>query len=253
MHFINKDTGFVTGKGLLPLATAVILYTIDEGLSWSYKFQNTTASEYCWKIQRLNNNLYFASIEDMTNVSAKILKSVSGSMSWTSYTVSAMPYYIEGIGFINESLGWTGGDIGKSFQSTDGGITWDTINICPRMNRVYRVNNTLLFATGSEIWKYKGTGNVQVLPANRYAWMKSHPNPVNDILAIDITLRLQTQQVMIMLFDNNGRRIKIIENANKPKGTFNYRLTTKGIASGIYYLVLKTHEDKSVAKIFVRH
>ncbi|MFZ1264050.1 MAG: hypothetical protein WAT34_11140, partial [Chitinophagaceae bacterium] len=119
MYFTSKDTGFVTGKGLLPLETAVILYTTNGGVSWTYKFKNTVFNEYCWKIQRLTKQIYFASIEDMTNVAPKILKSYDGGMNWEVHQVSAVPYNIEGLGFIDPMHGWTGGDMGKSFESKD--------------------------------------------------------------------------------------------------------------------------------------
>src|SRR6185503_11925289 len=135
MYFLNKDTGFVTGRGLKPLQTAVILYTTDGGASWTYRFQNNTPSEYCWKIQRLTNRIYYASIEDMTNVPPKVLRSADGGMTWTTLQVWPFRYNIEGIGFIDPLHGWTGGDQRKSFETKDGGKTWDSTNVCPYMNR----------------------------------------------------------------------------------------------------------------------
>jgi photosystem II stability/assembly factor-like uncharacterized protein len=250
MYFTSKDTGFVTGKGLLPLESAVILYTTNGGVSWTYKFQNSIFNEYCWKIQRLNKQIYFASIEDLTDVAPRILKSVDGGMTWEDQKVSTVPYNIEGIGFIDPLHGWTGGDIGKSFESKDGGITWDSINICPYMNRVFKVNDTMLFATGNQIWKYKGAGIYPPIPATHYAWMNCHPNPVRDMLSIEVAVAMPTH-ILLMLLDESGRQIKIIDNTDKPKGSYQYEVNTNFLSQGLYYMVLKTHEDKRVVKIVV--
>jgi photosystem II stability/assembly factor-like uncharacterized protein len=252
MYFINKDVGFVTGRGPLPLETGVILYTTDGGATWTYKFKNTIPNEYCWKIQRLTSKIYFASLEDFGNVPPKILKSTDGGMTWTVYQVATAPYNIEGIGFIDEKKGWTGGDYGFSFQSNDGGLTWDTVNICPLMDRVFKVNDTLLFATGDRIWKYNTTGFIPAIPANHYASMKCSPNPVSDNLNIDISVSVSTH-VLLMLLDNSGRRVSVIANEDKSKGSYKYKFSTYRLPPGMYYIALKTHEDKVVTKILVTH
>jgi photosystem II stability/assembly factor-like uncharacterized protein len=252
MHFINKDVGFVTGRGPLPLQSGVILYTINGGISWTYKFQGTTPSEYCWKIQRLTASLYFASLEDFGNIPPKILRSTNGGMTWAVQQVRTATYSIEGIGFIDAMKGWTGGETGFSFQSNDGGITWDTVHICPHMDRVFKVNDTLLFATGDRIWKYNTSGLLPAIPARHYAWMNCYPNPVKDDCNIDISVSLSTH-VLLMLLDNIGKRLNIIVNVDKPKGSYQYKLKTDHLPPGMYYVVLKTHEDKVVTKIIVTH
>jgi len=251
MHFINKDTGFVTGRGLKPLQTAVILYTTDGGASWSYNFKNDTPSEYCWKIQRLTNRIYYASIEDMTNVPPKILRSVDGGMTWTRLVVWPVRYNIEGVGFIDPTHGWTGGDQRRSFETKDGGKTWDTINVCPYMNRVVKVNDTTIFASGDMIWKYKGTGVYPPISDKKFAWINCYPNPVRDILTMEVSIAVPTH-IMVTVFDELGRQIKIIDNSDKPKGSYLYYLNTSGLSLGLYFVVLKTHEDKQLVKIIVR-
>ena len=252
LHFINKDVGFATGKGRLPLASGIILYTTDGGASWTYKFQNNTPNEYCWKIQRLTSNIYFASLEDMTNVPPKILKSTDGGMTWSIQQVATAAYNIEGIGFINDKKGWTGGDTGFSFQSNDGGITWDTMHVCPYMNRVFKVNDTMLFASGDAIYKYNTGGILIDNPTVHYAFMNCSPNPANEKLNIDIAVTVQTR-VLLMLLDNTGKRVEIIANEDKTNGSYRYTINTERLAPGMYYVALKTHEDKVIKKIIVIH
>lgn len=252
MYFLNKDVGFATGRGPLPYQSGVILYTTDGGVSWTYKYQNTVPQEYCWKIQRLTDKIYFASLEDLTSVPPKILKSTDGGMSWTVIQVASAPYDIEGIGFIDTKKGWTGGGYDFSFQSNDGGLTWDTLHFCPYMDRLFKVNDTTLFATGDHIWKYKGDGLIPNVPASRYAFMNCHPNPVADNLSIDISVTLSTH-VLLELLDNNGSRVNLIDNTDRPKGSYQFHFNTGTLPAGMYYVVLKTHEDKQIMKVIVAH
>jgi len=256
MYFLNKDTGFATGKGLLPLETAVILYTTDGGQTWTYKFQNTVTIEYCWKIQRLTSQVYFASIEDefITGAPSQILKSTDGGMTWNIQTVHPLNHNIQGIGFIDSLKGWTGG-WNNSFESNDGGVTWDSVNVCPGMNRVFKVNDSLLFASGFGIWKYSAsstgiTPTVSQVP--HYASLHCYPNPASKNLSIDVTL-LKSTRALIILRDNNGKRIKVIDNSNKSKGVYQYQLNTDNLSDGIYYIVLRTHENGDTEKVVVRH
>jgi photosystem II stability/assembly factor-like uncharacterized protein len=252
MHFLNKDIGFAIGKGTLLAEKPIILYTTDGGLSWSVKFNNSPNKGYCWKIQKLNELVYYVSIEDLTNIAPKILKSVDGGMSWTIIQVANEAYNIEGVGFINEKVGWTGGERKYSFETKDGGKTWDTIPFCPLLNRMFRVNDTMMFATGKNIWKYKGNGSAVSLPPSRSAWLTIFPNPVQDNLKIDAIVSLKTH-VWLVLFDAMGNRVAVLDNTDKLQGTFFYEYNTSQLASGIYYLMLKTHEDKVVTKIVVQH
>ena len=251
MYFLNKDVGFATGRGKLPSQSGVILYTTDGGATWTYKFQNNVNYEFCWKIQRLTSKIYFASLEDFGNVTPKVLKSTDGGMTWTLRQVANIPYNIEGIGFIDSLKGWTGGDADYSFQSNDGGNTWDTIHtLFPYMDRFFKVNDTMMFATGERIWKYRGDGFIPAIPATHYAWMSCHPIPTKDNLDIDISISVPTH-VMLMLLDNNGSRVRVIDNTDKLKGSYQYHLDTRYLPAGIYYVVLKTHEDKQLMKIVV--
>ena len=255
MYFLNKDTGFAVGKGPRPQEAPIILYTTDGGASWDYKFYSTIPHGYCWKIQRLDNKTFFGSIEDMGNVPAKIVKSVDGGMTWTMLQVSAVPYYLEGVGFIDEKKGWAGGDQSYSYETENGGVSWKKLAVCPYMNRVFRVNDTLVFATGDKIWKFSDTLKippVPVQPQPEYLSMKCQPNPADNYVTIDIKLSVSTH-VLLTVFDVTGKRLKTLDNSERPKGDLKYDLSTDYLPVGNYFIMLKTHEDKKVCKILVRH
>jgi hypothetical protein len=188
----------------------------------------------------------------------RILKSTDGGMNWNLYYVT--PFFplgngIQGIGFIDSLKGWTGGGFGISYESNDGGLTWDTIDICYGMNRVIKVNDTLLFASGRDIWKYNSMLTaidpvVKSMPV--VVKLNCYPNPADNHLTIEIVLNVKTH-ARVTLHDEIGKRIKLIENADKPKGVYTYKINTENFAKGIYYIVLKTHEDDQSVKVMVTH
>ncbi|MGV3629714.1 MAG: YCF48-related protein [Bacteroidota bacterium] len=257
MHFTSRDTGFVTGRGVNPQRKSVILYTTDGGQTWEYKFQSPTSNEYCWKIQHLTDSVYFASIEDFSpSVTPKILKSTNGGMTWTPHVLSTANYNVEGVGFIDSLHGWAGGDFEYTFESFDGGLTWNFLyDICPGMNRVFRINDSLLFASGNGIWKYghvPSIGLKEMVKETRYAALSCSPNPASDLLEIKVGLSLHTRLLLVLL-DQTGREVKRIENAYKQLGDLAYKIDVSQLPAGTYYLALKTHEDKIISKVIIDH
>ena len=122
------------------------------------------------------------------------------------------------------------------------------------MDRVFRVSDSVMFATGDRIWKYQlGTKGYTGPGYNTsYTILKCYPNPVDGILTININLPRPTR-AMVTVYDNQGRLVKTIDNADKPAGDYSYQLNTNNIANGTYYVLLKTHEDKKVLKVMVSH
>jgi hypothetical protein len=69
---------------------------------------------------------------------------------------------------------------------------------------------------------------------------------------IDISVSVSTR-VSLMVLDNTGRRVDILANEDKPPGSYQYKLNTERLSPGVYFISLKTHEDKVVTKIIVAH
>jgi hypothetical protein len=175
-------------------------------------------------------------------------------MSWTKYYVCDSFYNIEGLGFIDPLKGFTGGGAGGSFESDDGGKTWNYISVCPYMDRVFRVSDSVMFATGFQIWKYeKGkNGNTGQIINPSIVNLYCYPNPVNNVLTINFALARSTRAVL-NIYDAQGKLVKFIVNEDKPVGDYQYLIKTDNLPLGIYFVLLKTHEDKLGVKVLVSH
>jgi photosystem II stability/assembly factor-like uncharacterized protein len=172
-HFFNKDTGFVTGcyDGTYQTGTqkALILSTFDGGVTWQIRHQSTRVQEEVWKIFFPSRMIGYATIEyqgTSATASTFFLKTTDGGITWTDMPfplISPKSYDMEGVGFINDTIGWIGGDCeSPTYKTTDGGITWNpdlsfgerSIYIeCgnPKgltMNRFRKFGDTLMYASG---------------------------------------------------------------------------------------------------------
>ncbi|MBL8017452.1 MAG: hypothetical protein JNK43_09295, partial [Ignavibacteria bacterium] len=130
-HFWSADSGFVVG-GYSPSnqyysGKSVILFTSNGGTSWVRVYQSSRTEEWCWKIQFVNRQLGFSSIERYSTPT-NILKTTNGGMNWAEISLPGNITNLEGIGFVNAQTGWVGGwgytYNEPSYETTNGGLNW---------------------------------------------------------------------------------------------------------------------------------
>lgn len=178
-HFFNKDTGFVTGcigNTSAQQQQALILSTFDGGATWQTRHISTRPDEEVWKISFPSRNIGYASIEfqgyNPNNVSTYFLKTTDGGLTWVDMPFLAPNTYydLEGIGFLNDSVGWIGGDnCAPTYKTINGGATWNPdLNLGVRasyyecsggsnqgiaMNRFRRFGDSLMYGSGYTVCK----------------------------------------------------------------------------------------------------
>ena len=116
----------------------VVLLTEDGGQTWVNRVaglsQQFPKGEWGWKIQFLNDQVGFVSLENFST--GAILKTSDGGATWTRLAINdpQANANLEGVGFIDETHGWVGGWGDAQFlrlstsQTTDGGQTWSNAN-----------------------------------------------------------------------------------------------------------------------------
>lgn len=119
----------------------VVLLTEDGGQTWDDRLaevkDNFPLGEWGWKIQFLNDQLGFVSLENA--YAGAILKTTDGGRHWNRIEVKDPQGNInlEGIGFLDEKTGWVGGwgttemeegEGGFSSATCNGGETWADAN-----------------------------------------------------------------------------------------------------------------------------
>lgn len=82
----------------------------------------------------------------------------------------------------------------------------------------------------------------------------SYPNPSNPETKIRFTIAHKTNSetaVKLSVYDINGRLVSTPVNANYPNGTHEILLSNKGLASGIYELILMADNQVERTKMVV--
>ncbi len=221
--FINENVGFVAGNDN---DGAVILKTFDGGASWTRIYSSNIPNEYVWKMQLLDNNKIFCSIESEAPNTGKLLKSVNGGFTWE--TKDFPDIYVQAVGFTSETHGWMGGHHTGFYETFDGGNSWTNTGIGGSLNRIFFVNNNLAYAAGSNLYKMT-TGNLEVKEnpgenQERKLKVEVAPNPVKDKLNLTIHF-LHSDHIIVGLYDASGKFIKnILKDDISSKGIKRYSL-----------------------------
>lgn len=254
--FFNADTGFVCGIKCdsfryFPNGRGTVVMTTDAGNTWQVKTITNRYTEWCWKMSFPSRNIGYASIESGRSASIDsqfCIKTTDGGLTWTDYFVCQQPtefnnpggFDIEGIGFINDTVGWIGGRNDEPglnpayiYKTTDGGQSWNPDYWGENINRFRFMNDTLAYFSGKTIYKYSPTHvplavkDISTLPR-----ISVYPNPANTELIIKAE-RLD----MVRIFTINGQQVKEIEQPQNDK------IDISQLANGLYIIQVKTKDN----------
>jgi photosystem II stability/assembly factor-like uncharacterized protein len=171
VHFLDADHGFVVGgkaDGADPQredCVPVVLATEDGGKTWENRLAplKLAKGEWGWKIQFLDDKVGFVSMENFGD--AAVLKTVDGGATWERKPINDPQdnANIEGIGFLDDKVGWAGGWGDENFESgftsetRDGGENWtDANHVGKFLNRFRFIHEPELvgYASGDTVYKY---------------------------------------------------------------------------------------------------
>jgi photosystem II stability/assembly factor-like uncharacterized protein len=262
VRFFSKDTGIAVGltNTTHELSQAIILKTNDAGESWDTLYMTSRVNEWAWKINFPSRRTGYVSLQRNNNVApVNVLKTTDGGISWTEKLFSATGYFVQGIGFLNDTLGWAGGTTLSPKQTTDGGNTWTSIAIGNSLNRFRKVNDSLMYVSGAGMWKYspgtalsvvKGT-NIPVISALE----QNYPNPFNPQTTINFSIP-EEGYATISIYDINGAWIRTLLAGQVQKGSFTVswdgRIESDEEApSGTYFYRLQTKNFTETKKMLL--
>ena len=235
---------------------SVVLRTIDQGKSWTQVYKSTRTNEWGWKLFFINDSVGYVSLEIArgSHKAAYYLKTTDRGLTWSD-NFFLNEYDEEGIGFASESLGWIGGWTGPTYQTTDSGKTWSQFELSQSMqylNRVRKMNDTLMYATGTQIYKF-----APVVPTfaenpdknipESFQVFQNYPNPFNPSTTIKFGLK-QFSKVRVIIYNSLGQFIESILDNPKPAGTYTLQwIPSKNLASGVYFYQVQT-EHATITK-----
>ena len=266
-YFTDDTHGWVVGgQGGTSYARLkpVVLFTADGGRTWEDRLQNSGINfprgEWGWKIQFLNPQLGFVSLENET--AAAILKTVDGGQTWKRIEVTdpQKNVNLEGIGFISEAVGWVGGwgdgfpsdPLGTTSGTTDGGATWSDANGVGRFINRFRFTGSepiVGYASGGTIYQCVATDAKDAQPPS-LAMRLAAETPIPyawESLEIKRYLPEGTKQLAITIFDPRQTLVKVLADEASPAAgprTFNWDFKTEdGTDAGVGHFMYRVSID----------
>ena len=232
VYFKNELEGYATGGSEgLSTGNAVVLRTLDGGLTWEKVFESSLSylarAEWGWKISFPTDRVGFVSVEYNSSEAptAKVMKTEDGGATWRELYIegSNSSAGLQGIGFISETIGWASGR-GITSVTTDGGVTWTQLGhynpgshegqLDGAMNRFFVVNDTLAYGVGLRMYRLttsSATGTdieAQPLP-DAFTLDAPYPNPFTDQATLPFTLK-RASMVHVQVIDMLGRRHRVM-------------------------------------------
>ena len=214
----------------------VVLFTADGGQTWENRLQNSSidfpSGEWGWKIQFLNPQIGFVSLEN--SKAAAILKTADGGQTWKRIEVNDPQKNsdLEGVGFINEQVGWVGGwghnfnpgpGDGISSGTTDGGATWVGADILSFVNRFRFFANlqpVAGYASGRTVYQCIATDSpegVQALTAHFDAPPQAPIPTVRGRMEIKADVPDDAKELMITIFNRRQKLMKVLADEKTPR------------------------------------
>ena len=236
--FVDDLHGWVVGgKGGTRYSdlTPVVLFTADGGQTWTDQLQNSgiefPRGEWGWKIQFLNWQLGFVSLENRNG--AAILKTIDGGQTWKRIGVNDPQRNVdlEGVGFIDEMIGWVGGwghrvDPGRGITSgtTDGGATWfDANDVGAFLNR-FRFfpggKPVAGYASGDTIYQCIASDPLEdahAMAARSIATRKAPIPKAWTSLEVKADIPANAQRLTITVFDTRQTLVKVLADEKAPR------------------------------------
>ncbi|MCF8308055.1 MAG: T9SS type A sorting domain-containing protein [Bacteroidales bacterium] len=239
----NSDFGLVIGRNAI--FQPLLKFTQNGGESWSnlpvYPVINGTANE------GTGFDAYFFNSDDGFLVGSTwsgggfITTEVDwGSDQWEAIEL-AQPLYA--IDFANDNLGVVAGWEGYMAETTNGGATWEEVNMS-----LVREPGAFNDAKMYESTGYAVTENGVVYKRVSTTNVEEGPNPVKDFLIYPnptgkeyTNLRLnltRSSEISVSIRDVSGRVVREISQKDLPAGNQRIRINTSRLNSGVYMVVV---------------
>ncbi len=251
MHFLNENTGYVSGS-------ATLLKTTNSGMNWSSLSAPFVNFENLRDIHFTDDNTGIA-VSD----AGRILRTTNAGANWVlipSGTVESL----FGIYFTDPSTAVACGNNGAIIRTTNGGANWQT-QVSPVTEILTDVwftsANTGFISTWSGKILKTTNGGVTFLNQisteipNDFSLEQNYPNPFNPVTKIRFSIPSDegTHAFVTKLIVYNSLGVQISELLNQAlaPGTYEVDWNASAYSSGVYFYQLRTQDLRKTKKMLL--
>ena len=220
IHFQTEQIGYVFAgtSNNINNSKARILRTEDGGATWNTVFTSTRTYEIFWKASFPTADVGFATIQsyNTTTTQRYIVKTTDGGLTWIELPLANSGVREFGIGFIDENVGWVGGE-NSGYETLDGGLTWTSKNIGQYANKMSIVSNTdgskTCYAVGLNVYKMETSNLATTTVVQKKSNALIYPNPAKSGGLVAIALDgIKSKITKAELIGIDGKSTEILFN-----------------------------------------
>ena len=131
--------------------------------------------------------------------------------------------------------------VSNSFSTINGGSQWDTSTFVINFNRFRRVNDTLAYAVGKEVWKYTSSQITSIISYPERTKMddlkQNYPNPFTVKTVIPYVVP-NNSYVELKVYDFPGRHIATIVDEFQPAGEYEVEFSIPYHEEAVFFYAL---------------
>ena len=156
-YFMDEAHGFLIGGTTKDKenSRSMVLETLDGGTSWDTIYLSEQTGEYPWKFSFPSPERGYISIQrNVRDGRFYHLQTEDGGKHWREVEHTPSYYYVQGIGFIDENIGWIGGSQTWTYETRDGGNSWKKFKeIGEGFNNFQFFGDSLAYGVGFGVYK----------------------------------------------------------------------------------------------------
>jgi len=258
VFFKDENIGYAAGQSAQGTGLrGIIVRTINGGLTWNTVVLGEDSNERIWKIQELNDSVMYGSVEAHTNT-PEYYKSTDGGQTWqlNSVTSAGVDGTIQGIGFLNEDIGWVGGYDTFLYETTNQGSSWEfKPSIGTSFNRFQRINDTLMYTSGTNVYKYidpslLSIDEFEITKPKGHTLSIKDSNIIKDNAVIKLNL-INNTYCEVSIYNITGQRVQTLTHDRRKVGEYEISWNASSLDNGHYFVVLYTYHGYESIRVVV--
>lgn len=179
ISFIDHKNGLAVGDN------GAVIKTTDGGQNW--ETINIGTNEHLSRVLMVSTNVVYILPKRTAKLVGFVYKSTDGGNTWQKFQFESFtqtPYFMNGISFINEDIGWICGDVGHVYKTEDGGRSWERQASALEMSNRNSFND-IEFVTEDEGWACGNKGTLLHTTNGGKRWKKVDLNTETHLLALE--------------------------------------------------------------------